>query len=175
MPNETHLTRRELIQITAGAAAAAAAAPLSGDQAAKFFSKDEFAMVDELTEIIIPADDHSPGARDAQVAPYIDSVLSQTWDERVKKTWRDGLASIEALSREMHQRPFMESSRDQRVALLERLARNEAKPETAAEHFFAELKGWTAHAYYTSKIGIHQEMEYKGNVYLEEFAGYEVK
>ena len=29
----------------------------------------------------------------------------------------------------------------------------------------------TARAYYTSKIGIHQEMEYKGNTLLMEFVG----
>ena len=40
--------------------------------------------------------------------------------------------------------------------------------------FFVELKFSTADAYYSSKIGIHQEMEYKGNVLLQEFVGYEV-
>jgi len=29
-------------------------------------------------------------------------------------------------------------------------------------------------AYYSSKIGIHQEMEYKGNVLLNEFVGFPV-
>lgn len=42
-----------------------------------FFTKQEFALVDELTELIIPADDHSPGARAAQVAGYIDFRLSE--------------------------------------------------------------------------------------------------
>jgi hypothetical protein len=39
--------------------------------------------------------------------------------------------------------------------------------------FFKELKTRTARAYYTSKIGIHSEMEYKGNVSLKEFVGYD--
>jgi len=39
----------------------------------------------------------------------------------------------------------------------------------------AWLKGRTARAYYTSKVGIHQDLEYKGNVLLPEFVGYEVK
>jgi hypothetical protein len=29
-------------------------------------------------------------------------------------------------------------------------------------------------AYYTSQIGIKQEMEYKGNSYLNEFVGFDV-
>jgi hypothetical protein len=40
--------------------------------------------------------------------------------------------------------------------------------------FFAELKGHVVHAYYTSEIGIKQEMEYKGNTYLAEFVGTDV-
>ena len=34
-----------------------------------------------------------------------------------------------------------------------------------------ELKSWTVRGYYTSKVGIHDEMEYKGNTMLAEFAG----
>jgi hypothetical protein len=37
--------------------------------------------------------------------------------------------------------------------------------------FFIELKRLTVRAYYTSKIGIHDELEYKGNRILQEFAG----
>jgi hypothetical protein len=44
------------------------------------------------------------------------------------------------------------------------------KPE---ELFFRELKSRTARAYYTSEIGIKTEMEYKGNVSLKEFVGYD--
>jgi len=38
-------------------------------------------------------------------------------------------------------------------------------PKTEPERFFGELKRWTVRAYYTSKIGIHLDQEYKGNVY----------
>jgi hypothetical protein len=31
-----------------------------------------------------------------------------------------------------------------------------------------------ARAYYTSQIGIQQELEYKGNTHLEEFVGHDV-
>jgi hypothetical protein len=37
-----------------------------------------------------------------------------------------------------------------------------------------ELKSWTARGYYTSKIGIHDEMEYKGNRAIVEFSGVDV-
>jgi len=176
MADDNNLTRRELIQISAGAAlATAGAGPLAAQKAPLFFTKDEFALVDELTELIIPADDHSPGARAAQVAEYIDARLAESFEDPPKQKWRDGLKRIDAISQEMYGRPLMQATAHQRTAVLERISKNEQKPELPEEQFFNELKRDTAFAYYTSKIGIHQEMEYKGNVYLQEFAGYEVK
>ena len=68
----------------------------------------------------------------------------------------------------------MELTPELRVAVLKVMAKNEMKPGTPEEHFFGDLKQAAVRAYYTSKIGIHQEMEYKGNVMLEQFVGYEV-
>lgn len=161
------MTRRELVQVAAAAAVAGAPAP-------RFFSKEEFAMVDDLSELIIPADHHSPGARAAQVASYIDGRLAESVEDTPRKLWREGLSRINALSRSMHGKSFPDATPEQRLALLTKIAANEDNPQTPEEHFFKELKSSTARAYYTSKIGIHQEMEYKGNVVLQEFVGYEV-
>ena len=73
----------------------------------------------------------------------------------------------------MNGKPFMQAATEQRISVLTRMARNQGKPEKPEEHFFTELKSRTAHAYYTSKIGIHQEMEYKGNTYQKEFSGFD--
>jgi hypothetical protein len=178
MANQNHLTRRELIQIgavAAGVATGGVERGLAANAAPKVFSKQEFAMLDELTELIIPADDHSPGARAAEVAAYLDGRLAESIDEAERIEWREGLKRIDGLAREMHAVPFMEATPEQRVAVLSRIARNEENPQTPDERFFVQLKFSTADAYYSSKIGIHQEMEYKGNVLLPEFVGYELK
>jgi hypothetical protein len=177
--DDANLTRRDIIKLGAGAALTVAISRPVGAVVANqaknllFFTKDEFALVDELSELIIPADDHSPGARAAQVAEYIDFRLSESFDEEPKRLWRDGLKLIEQISGEMHGKSFLSSTVEQRIALLTRISRNESKPQAPEELFFRELKSRTAHAYYTSKIGIHNEMEYKGNVSLKEFAGYD--
>ncbi len=168
------INRRDLIRIGAGAALAVPVALADGG-APKFFTPAEFAMLDELTEIIIPADSHSPGARAAQVAAYIDVRLAEAFEQQDRDDWRKGLKQVDALSKEMNGHIFMEASPEQRVALLTRVSRNEMHPKTPEETFFRELKHATAHAYYTSKIGIHREMEYKGNVMLQEFVGEEAK
>jgi len=178
--DETAVTRREIIKLAAGAmivppvfqAKPRARKPRAAPR--RFFTQGEFAMVDELSELIIPTDDHSPGARAAKVAEYIDQLLAETREEESKQEWREGLKLTDRISNEMSGRPFMQASQEQRVALLERIAQNEANPQKPEEKFFALLKSRVAYAYYTSKIGIHDELEYKGNTYLKEFAGEDV-
>ncbi|OLE73223.1 MAG: hypothetical protein AUG74_04760 [Bacteroidetes bacterium 13_1_20CM_4_60_6] len=166
------VTRREMLATTAAALAAplvtpgAAKAPQAASVAPKFFTAPEFALLDELSELIIPTDEHSPGARAAGVAAYIDGRMAESLEPDWQASWRAGLAAVDGLSRERHGKPFLEATPDQRVALLTELA--------AQDGFFRELKSWTVRGYYTSKIGIHVDQEYKGNVYQRgEFAGYD--
>lgn len=168
------INRRDLIRIGAAAAVAAPSATAAVDQP-KFFTPAEFAIVDELTEIIIPTDSHSPGARAAKVAAYIDGRLAEAFDTEDQDKWRNGLQLVDSLSKKLHDRPFMEATQEQRVAVVSRMAQNEKQPKTPEETFFRDVKVSTARAYYTSNIGIHQEMEYKGNTLLPEFVGIEVK
>ena len=58
--------------------------------------------------------------------------------------------------------------------ILTRMAQNESKPEKPEELFFVEVKSRVVHAYYTSEIGIKQEMEYRGNTFQAEFSGIDV-
>jgi hypothetical protein len=195
------VTRREALKLAAAAAAApllpgavtAAAAPVARVAAGRFFSAAEMALLDELTEMIIPTDEHSGGARAAGVVKYIDGRLAE-YDPSIpplqeeREKWKGGLAAVESLARAASGKPFLESSPAERMALLERLAKGgdtelppeqpkdrgkptEDKPETVGLRFFTELKAWTVRGYYTSRVGIHDEMEYKGNTMLAEFAG----
>ena len=173
-------SRREMMKLAAGAMIvppvfqAKPRARKSQPKTRRFFTQAEFTLVDELSELIIPADDHSPGARAAKAAEYIDQRLAESPEEEPKREWREGLKLIDQISNEMSGRSFMQASPEQRVALLERIAQNETNPQKPEEKFFVELKTRVAHAYYTSKIGIHHELEYKGNTYLREFVGEDV-
>jgi len=61
-----------------------------------------------------------------------------------------------------------------RASALTRIAAAESDPKTDAEKFFREIKSGTIRAYYTSKIGIHDDQQYKGNVIQPgEYAGYD--
>ena len=174
------ISRREMIQATAAAAAAslplANVVPTSEPLAPKpkFFSPAEFALVDEMSNMIIPTDQKSGGARAAGVAAYIDGRLAEAFEKDEPQRWRAGIKAVETLSREMSGKTFMASTPEQRLAVLTRIAAAESDPKTDAEKFFREIKSSTIRAYYTSKIGIHDDQQYKGNVIQPgEYAGYD--
>src|SRR5258707_15822973 len=68
-------------------------------QPLKFFTEEENRTVIEMSERIIPADEHSPGAKAAGVSEYIDLIVSESPDT-TKQTWREGLAAINKMSRD---------------------------------------------------------------------------
>ena len=171
------ISRREMIQQTAAATAAlplVSALPPLAPVPPKFFTPAEFALVDEMSDIIIPTDQQSGGARAAGVALFIDGRLAEAFEKDQGERWRAGIKAVEALSTEMHGKGFMASTPEQRLALVTRIAAAESDPKSDAEKFFREIKSGTVRAYYTSKIGIHDDQQYKGNVYQTgEFAGFD--
>ncbi len=143
-----------------------------------FFTKAEFALVDELTETIIPTDDHSPGARSAEVAWDIDRRLGQLIPRiaehaATRARFKKGLVLVDKIAQSICGTTFLKASPDQRITVMDKLSAHESKPVTDEEKFFVEVKTLTTTSYYTSEIGIKQEIEYKGNTYWEEFVGFD--
>lgn len=125
----------------------------------RFFTQEENQLLDQLMEIIIPADAHSPGAHAAKVSLFADWMVS-TSDEAVQTKWRENLRLLRQTA--AHSSP---------VEALAEAAKHESHPQTALGHFFVDLKQMTVNGYYTSAIGIHQDLEYQGNTYLAAFPG----
>ena len=172
------ISRRKMIQATAATAAAVSLPALakapSPSPKPLFFTPAEFALVDEMSDMIIPTDQQSAGARAAGVALYIDGRLAEAFEKDQPERWRAGIKAVEALSTEMHGKAFMAATPEQRLALLTRIAAAESDPKSDAEKFFREIKSGTIRAYYTSKIGIHDDQQYKGNVIQPgEYAGFD--
>lgn len=123
----------------------------------QFFTPEENALLEQLMEMVIPADAHSPGARAAQVNLFADLMVTAS-GEAVRKQWRDGLQLIQE-----------EAAQSSLTEALAKAAAHEEHPTTNLERFFAALKRMTVNGYYTSEIGIHQDLQYQGNRYLHQF------
>jgi gluconate 2-dehydrogenase gamma chain len=123
-----------------------------------------------LAETIIPSDEHSPGAKAAGVPAYIDTIVS-AGDNHLKQLYSQGLEAIDALAQASGRKPFTACTPTEQVAILQKLSVNEDHPLTLEDKFFVALKRATVDGYYTSSIGIHQDLEYQGNKMVHNFTG----
>jgi gluconate 2-dehydrogenase subunit 3-like protein len=124
----------------------------------QFFTPAEDRLIDQIAEMILPADGHSPGASAARVSKFIDLVAANS-PAGAQAAWKAGVAAMGN---------FLDRSPADRKATLDKLSAAQ-NPATPAERFFADMKRTTIFAYYTSRVGLIQELEYKGNSALAEF------
>jgi glucoside 3-dehydrogenase (cytochrome c) hitch-hiker subunit len=136
-----------------------------------FFDAHENETVEVLTEMIIPTT-KTPGAKSAMVNRYIDLFLNDEDVDR-KKSFLQGLSWLDGRTIALYQKPFVGLTAEQQDALLASLADpDNTKPEDQpGVRFFEEIKDLTIFGYYTSKIGMEQELEYGGDDYHTEFPG----
>jgi hypothetical protein len=132
----------------------------------QFFTEEQNRLLDELSEMILPADERSPGARGARVSFYIDLVIANS-PASVQEQWQTQLAAFNLAGG----KPFLELAPRERAALLDRLSRNESRPETPAEKCFVAVKRLTLAGYYTSEVGVRQELRSRSPEVLSRFEG----
>ncbi len=185
METEGLLTRREMAELALRAAALPGAAlffsswmkatqghdhqgratappdpKLLRDYAPKFFSREDFDALQAFTEILIPADD-TPGARDAYCAHFIDFVLQASGEmPQTQSAWRKAMQAVKETG-------FYTAEPRLRVELVTAMSRPEIDREAHHPAFFAYrlIKQQTAFAFYTSRAGMIETLDYKGNSY----------
>src|SRR6266853_1048757 len=169
------IQRREILRVMAMAAAAATfpgftkwafagSHPPTGALQIKpatyklqFFSPEEYALVERLTELIIPSDG-TPGAREAGVAEFVDFMLAHASGKQY--TFRTGITWLNAHSERLLGHPFVELSEAQQISILEPLAYKAKyrEGEEDGREFFGSAKELTAMGFYSSEIG-YKEMD----------------
>ena len=100
---------------------------------------------------IIPAD-ATPGAVAAAVPAFIERMLSDWYDAPDRTRVVTGLESLDATARARHARSFAESAAADQDALLLELDRQ------GPSHWFGTVKYLTIWGYYTSEVGVVQEL-----------------
>jgi gluconate 2-dehydrogenase gamma chain len=136
-----------------------------------FFDPHQNDTLVALTELIVPATD-TPGAREAQVNRVIDLFMNEE-EADTQQEFLEGLAWIDGRALMRHRKPFVELTMQEQTALLEPLAdpANQNPKDQRGVKFFQELKDLTLFGYYTSQIGMEQELHYKGDQYNDSFPG----
>jgi hypothetical protein len=101
------------------------------------FSKDYQALVAEIAEVIIPRTD-TPGAKDAGVGPFIETMLRDCYSEVQKEHFVKGLDTVEEESKKLGA-GFIALKPEQKIEVI-KIMQAKAKDESSANDEKAKLK-----------------------------------
>ena len=124
-----------------------------------------------LTELIIPQTD-TPGASAALVNRFIDTVLHDA-PAAERDTFLRGLAWMDARSQTLFGKDVAGATAAEQTSLLLRLSedRSGSGEDRIGLEFFQAIKSMTIDGYYTSEIGLRQELGDSGQLFLPQFPG----
>lgn len=122
------------------------------------FDEHQRATVDAIAELIMPTTD-TPGAHAAGVPAFIEVIVGEWLHDDERGAFMRGLADLDARCRTESGKAFIELKPDQQTTLLTTLdSESRAAPRGAPQPFFAQMKDLTLSGYYTSEIGVRQEL-----------------
>jgi len=169
------IDRREALRKTAllmGAAVSASALSgiLQGCKAApeltytpSFFTEDQARIVMEVAEIIIPKTD-TPGAKDAGVPGFIDTMLKDCYKKEDQDRFIAGLTAFDEEAKKAYGDSFIYCKPEQQVELVTKThaaALTEAKENKEAKRpFILMAKELTLLGFFTSEPGATQVLQY---------------
>jgi gluconate 2-dehydrogenase gamma chain len=151
--------------------------------------------VTTIAELIIPQTD-TPGARAARVNEFIDEVLADAVPG-IRNKFLNGLSWIDQRSRSRYGVDFIGATTEQQVALLTPLGRPvqaaapakrekesayvpaeplqqdraAAPPDQVALDFFESMKSLTITGYYTSEVGMKEELGDDAMMFFDDYPG----
>jgi hypothetical protein len=174
------MNRRELLQQVAYLMGGAVSAPailglMSGCSAKQsapgwkpaFLSEEQGALVAEVAEIIIPRT-NTPGAKDAGVPEFIDTLLKDVYDTEAQQRYLNGLKAFEDASKEYYKKTFMKLDAPQRLELVRKFHDEAVQKERADEEpnrasrrpFILMTKEMTLLGFFTSEPGASKVLQY---------------
>jgi len=155
------MNRRDLLKmITAATGYAMIGSPLllggcaSGAYNSQVFSADDLSLLAEISETIVPRTD-TPGAKDADVAPFMTKIVDNCYSDADQTAFHAGLQTLRDECQARYSATFETITAAQRTALLTDLdiaARNYQRPEGGSAHYFTMIKQLTLFSYFTSAI-----------------------
>jgi gluconate 2-dehydrogenase subunit 3-like protein len=138
----------------------------------KSLNAHEYATLQKLSDLILPADERSPGALAAGAADFIDFLCTATDD--MKRIYTGGIAWLDdAMEQRYDGKNFLAATSAQQKEMLDLVAfrENRAKDPSLEPgiQFFSWTRNMVVDAYYTSPIGF-KELGYMGNTAMTHFS-----
>lgn len=176
-------TRRDAIRLLGGACAIPALAALTPDELfafgrrthatlarrdGGFFDMHQLQTVAAAADRIIPPTD-TPGALAAECHRFAERIVADHYDAARQKRFVAGLVDLDTRAGKLRQRLFADLVPDDRDAVLRDVEALAILANARDNTFWRDLKYLTIYGYYTSKIGIEDEL--KTNFYPGRYDG----
>jgi hypothetical protein len=164
--------RRELLRLLGGASAIAGLAPADllalgratheglgrADALPRFFDIHQLHTVAAAGDRIIPETD-TPGAMAAECERFTERIVADHYDEPRQRRFLQGLVDLDRRASRANQVLFVDCTPDQQDAVLAAVEADAyALRQDGADSFWRDLKYLTIYGYYTSEIGIREEL-----------------
>jgi hypothetical protein len=129
----------------------------------QFFNEDQARIVTEVAEIIIPKTD-TPGAKDAGVPGFIDTMLKDCYAKEDQDRFLEGLASFEEEAKKAYGDSFIYCKPEEQTELVQKVhaaALADAKENRGGKRpFILMAKELTLLGFFTSEPGATQVLQY---------------
>ena len=138
------------------------------------FTPEQRATAAALCELIIPADEKSPSAKDLHVHEFIDEWISAPYrrQEADRKTVVEGLDWLDSASKKRFKKSFVDLGETEKRSLCDEIC---FEPKTGSNlkkqaAFFSRFRDLTTSGFYTTPEGM-KDVQYIGNIPLTQFDG----
>jgi gluconate 2-dehydrogenase gamma chain len=124
----------------------------------KFLDATQAGLITALADTLIPKTDTS-GALDAGVPAFIDSIMADVYPKDAQERFRAGIQEFDAAAKASGT-GFLEQDAAQRTATVKQSIATALSGEYQHRPFILVARELTLLGFYTSKVGITENMEY---------------
>jgi gluconate 2-dehydrogenase gamma chain len=124
----------------------------------KLLDATQAGLISALADVIIPKTDTS-GALDAGVPAFIDSIMADVYPKDAQDRFKAGIDEFDALAKASG-KSFLDQDAAQRTATVRQSIESALTGEHEHKPFILVARELTLLGFYTSKVGITENMEY---------------
>ena len=117
-------------------------------------SENDLIFLNTFAESILP-ETNTPGAKEADVASFMNSIVSDFYSTGEQKIFKDGISSVNQMARSKSDTTFIQLSAEDKNALLtllEKEAQGYFETHNKGDHFYIMYKQLSVWGYLSSEI-----------------------
>ena len=119
-------------------------------------NNQEITIVEDLAETILPKTSSSPGAKEVEIGKFINTIVSDCYDEVEQTVFLDGLKRLDETSIQNYNEKFVELGPMNKTAMLlllesESKTLNQISVKSEPPHYYTMMKQLTIWGYLSSK------------------------